>query len=291
MAPRAGAACFVALCAGLPGCSYPDVGFAPGDASGAETSTDTSSEGNTGSDALDANDSPSLDGSVDGDAVIDGALDSDVSSDSGTVCKHTFCADFDSVTAPEDGWTGSFTVGGGALSLDKLTFVSAGASLRSQVPIGTSTDIEWGADLNKNFTTLTATPTARAEMDILTGSASYGGTGIVLMKISRGGSAKGVDLSVGSTGLAVNIPGNTFAVGRGAPLGWFHVRLDVVLSDATSGTVQLYIDDMTKPVLEKIGVATATVTGSEVRLIVGLYTDEKSTGFKANFDNVTFDLK
>jgi hypothetical protein len=72
------------------------------------------------------------------------------------------------------------------------------------------------------------------------------------------------------------------------PNVWYRIKLEVVLATGTGGSVRAYVDD--KLLVTQTGVATATTTTPNARLVVGVYQAAAPiSAAKANFDDITFD--
>lgn len=287
------------------GCEYPVYGFVPDDAGSGvdgaadvgsdttidaavdDTNGDTVALGDTGDAGIDADDTASADTRPD-TGVADAPSDALVTKGcAGSV--HAFCADFDSVLMPQTGWTDSNLVGGGTNLIDHALFTSPSGSYAAAFP--TSAATEAAATLNEDFSLSSASALLTAEAWVrLDDATSPHDT--LLLKLSRVGSGNGVDVSIGASGLVMDIVGTpssgTFHLYDPTPNVWFKIKLEVVLATGTGGSAKAYIDDTL--LVTQTGVATTTSTATSARLVVGVYQSETSTtAMRAIFDDVTFD--
>jgi hypothetical protein len=299
----------------LGGCSYPEFAFqASGDASedtAIDSTTadvsiedsaiedsavedtsfaDTATEDTT-FDVVDAKDSAvdAKDSAIDAkDSAIADTADSKVDPCSG----HTFCSTFDGTTVTGDGWTGNYVTGGGLTTLDTSTSVTAPKCLHASIPTGTVTA---AANLSLLLTSPTTTTKFRVESHVRLETLTYpaAGTSAILLKVQRDSTGDGVSLVVQSTGLFVEANGvsyNAFPVMKTiTPKTWFHVRLEGTLQKV-GGSVALYIDDMTTPVVNVTGISTAVADDTNRQPLIGIFSYMTSSVFEARFDDYTFDF-
>ncbi|MGZ3417964.1 MAG: hypothetical protein ACXWUG_19840 [Polyangiales bacterium] len=271
-------------------CSYPEFGFRSGDAAATDEGLVDTSEADSAIDSLFVDTSTSDSGSDDGTVADADALDT--AAPRGCALPHDFCQDFDSVTAPtEGGWTGNFSDGTGAFALDDTTSTSSPKSLRVTVPLGSVTE---SAMLERNITITSSTTVIRIEADIMVPSLSWpGADSLIMFKLQRSSAGDGVSLV--AAGGKLEIAAQTDASWVSWPLTgivagkWFHVRIEASLHP-TAGVVRAWIDDMTTPQVDKTGVVTANADDLPRRLLVGLFAWKSSSPFRANYDDVSYDV-
>jgi hypothetical protein len=203
---------------------------------------------------------------------------------------HVFCHDFDTSTAPADGWSSNFVTGGGALALDKIRSTSTPNSLVATV--GTNT-VTAAAMVAKNFTLPTSTTVVRMDARVLLDSLTYGGPGdLILFKVQHTPVGDGVALVVTATGPQLVATGSStqrwdvtgFTAGS-----WARVRIEAVMH-TMSGSAKIWINDMTTAKVTKTGVSTAATDDVTRQMIVGMFAFGGSSLFKAQFDDVSYDL-
>lgn len=289
---RALASAFVVA---LSGCSYPSFAFVAdgaGDANVVEADTARDDGGvDGGSDAEgDASDSSIADSGVSDTSSPDTALDAPDAGPVGCTGIHVFCDDFDTSTTPESHWAESYVVGGGTITLDSLAH-SAPASLYATIPAETGTEV--GATIDNTFAAASAGTAMRVDLWIRMEGA-YSGSGVLFFKLQQGTNGHGVDLSATSSGLVVDVLGNgtskTFAILSTIPSGWVHVRLEAKLASDSSGWFKAYVgSDVTKPIASASGLSTSDTTSANVKLVLGLYTNDTGPSYRARFDDVAFD--
>jgi hypothetical protein len=293
---------FVLAALSLSACNYPEFGFA----TDAADSADVVEEGVDS--ALDSApidsfvaevepetstmDSATADSATDTGTAKDTAVADTSDATSDPCAGHLFCQRFDTASAPSDGWTGNYTTGGGVTVLDSTTSRSAPKSLRSSIPAGTVTA---AATVSQTFTSPALTTKFRVECDVQLEAFTYpvASTGVVLLKVQHSSMGDGISLDVSDTGLYVEANGATYSgytvTKTLTAKTWFHVKLEGSLH-TTSGSLTLWIDDMTTPLVSKTGISTAQMDGNERQAVLGLFSYLKSAAFEAHFDNYTFDF-
>lgn len=270
------------------GCGYPQFEFGPADAAD-ETFEPIDS-------ATDL-DTSAADTTIDDTAMADSAAD--VTKDTApekTGCAAItadFCADFDSVSTPGTNWTGTDIQGASSVAFDS-TSRSAPKSFLATTASGTLAT----AFLYKNFTAPTNTTPMRAEawfmLDAATFPTTTGGSAFLLKIERNGGAGDGVTFSIGSSGFFADRIGSsyerwpiTYKLDTGT---WIHVRMDVVLH-TTAGSLTIWLDDMTTPVLSKVGISNVQADSTARAFDVGVFSDHASAPFKARFDDVSFSFR
>ncbi|MGZ3420373.1 MAG: hypothetical protein ACXWUG_08925 [Polyangiales bacterium] len=275
------------------GCSYPEFGFVAevgggADATGEIVSTFDSAVEDSAVDTLGPDDT-SVDGFVSDSA--DAPIDTAPVGCSGT---HVFCDDFDTSSMPDSKWGSFFTAGGGTISLDTMVSHTAPDSFLAFVPTSGAAP-EVAADLHKQFDGALSTTPMRLDFWVRV-EASYDGAGMMIAKLQRGSSGRGVEVGLGSSGfyLAMLGAGGAYTsvdAKHAAPVGGFvHVRVEGMLVTDATGWAKLYIDDMGTPLVDKAGFSTTDTTSNSVKVIVGLYTNEMNPiSYRARYDDVAFD--
>jgi hypothetical protein len=291
---------------GFVACSYPEFAFAP-------SATDTGVAADTAVVdsfvppmdsaapdtfvALDTEMDTTMDSAIDSemadtrDAALPDTRDAADTMPRGCAAMHDFCANFDTVTAPTTGWTGSFSNGGGAFALDNTTSVSSPNSLRVTIPTATVTA---SAMVHQAITITSVGTVIRVDTEMMLPAVTYSGPGNVLIfKVQRSSSGDGIAFSVGSTG--PEIVAQTDATWKTWPLTgivagkWFHLRMDVVLH-TTAGSVRAWVDDMMTPQVNQSAVVSANVDDLPRQLLVGLFAYMGASPFRVHFDDISFDV-
>ena len=205
-----------------------------------------------------------------------------------------FCVDFDFGGPPEAAFGSKDIVLPGHLSLEASGAHSfPNLLLASAAPSGSDSAVR--ANVLKNFTAASTDTPVRVEMYIKLESVVYpSSSGIAnLFKLERSaGAGDGVTFSIGDSGLFVErIAGDyeRFPITAYMPKAnvWMHVRMDVVLQ-VTGGSVKVWIDDMTTPVVDRSSISTAIKNATGRLFTVGLYAEKQTAPFRARFDDIKF---
>ncbi|MGZ5967184.1 MAG: hypothetical protein ACXWP4_05920 [Polyangiales bacterium] len=293
------------VCA-LVGCSYPDFGFTVDAGETADTAIDSAValDSDLEDSLLDGSDDTDDTTTVDSadsaiDSVSETAVDGPTDTPAPVGCAGSaalFCVDWDSVTTPDAPFDNKDLVTPGAIALEKTGAHSSPNLFLSSTGPSTATDTVT-ADVFKAFTAPASSTPMRVEAWIKLESATFPTTtgSAFLLKVERpGGTGDGVTLSIDETGLFVDriaVDYDRFPISVKAKPGvWMHVRMDVVLQVA-GGSVKLWIDDMTTPVVDKTGISTAVNDSVNRLLSVGLYSQRATGTFKARYDDVSFSFK
>jgi hypothetical protein len=287
------------------GCNYPDFAFVAGDAAeAADAATDSSVDSaeldsapleETGEDST-------IDSAADsrGDTAID-STKPDVATDApppvGCVGAHVFCDDFDTSSKPESDWLPLYSAGGGTMVFDGSGVCrSCPHSPISTVPSSASADAapELAAQLVKTFDATTSSKPMRLDFWVRLDAAFTGST-MMLAKLQRGTSGRGVEVDLAPDGIYLGVLGSGsskyLSTKKLPALGKFvHVRLEATLAVGTEGSGRVFVDDMTAPAAELVGLSTTDTTSVTTKVIVGLYTNETNpTSYRAYYDDVSFD--
>ena len=278
------------------GCTYPDFRFAPGDSA----IVDDTAVGDT-SVAVDSSiDTFAADTFTPDTFVADSAKDSpaDITPDapvstgcSGVMAKH--CFDWDTAAKPEDGWTYSAVDASGSIALDPTGGRSLPNAFLATTAPGVGEVVT--ANLTQVITTAANDTVVKLDAWIKLEADKFPGTdGAFLLKLQRnGGDGDGVTFSMGSTGFYVDriaLSYEYYEITTYKPkIGtWMHVRLHTKLH-TTAGSVTLWIDNMSSPLLSKTAISTVKVDSTAKQAIVGLYAQGSTGTFKARYDDVTID--
>ena len=295
----------------MTGCTYPDIAFAPDAAredveiggDDADTATDSGDDatvdsrvdtfvGDTRAEIAPetASDSPSDTSPLDAGPetlAADAAVDTPPTGCLGST--HLFCADFDKSVKPEDGFDGMDVSAEGSLALDPSGRSSPNSLLCQTVAFATGIA---AANVTKTFIAPSTDTIIRVEAWVKLESATFPGKSgsAFILKVQRTGD--GATLSLDSSGFFADAIGTTYTaypLTKTVPVGvWFKVRMDTRLHP-TSGTLTVWIEDMTTPVLEKTAISTATVVTAERTVVLGLYSQNGTATFRARYDDVTAD--
>jgi len=274
------------------GCSYPDASFGA-DTAGSDASVDVGVETDVGIDAV-SEGAPDIadvfDSSTDSGTEDVIASDSGDSGPTGCAAKHLFCRDFDTVKAVEEGWFTNLAVGG-TVSLDGTDFFSSAHSARSEIPAVTGGGVEPAAMLYNEFDRPSSGMTVRADMWLRFEKSTYDSE-VRVVSLYYDENGEGFILYVDAFGSFLSFP--SFSLKFPTPLPekkWFRFRIDAVMADALKSTVNVYVDDMTKPVLSKSGFTLKSpITNNRIDLFIGAYASAPNTAFKAWYDDVSFDF-
>jgi len=209
----------------------------------------------------------------------------EVSLDAASKCTATSCSGFDSVMTSPFGWDETnLTSGLGFLSLEPSGRSGNALFARSDP---SPTGIVY-ASVQKNFALPSADASIDADMWIKLESATFAGQAAYLTKIAHGGD--GVTLMIDASGLFADTPSLSFRIAKAVTVGaWFHVRILTKLH-TTAGSLQIWIDDPSMPVVSKSGFATATADVVETKFVVGLYASKGTGTFRARYDDVSLTL-
>jgi hypothetical protein len=209
--------------------------------------------------------------------------------------RAVFCADFDTVAAPTDGWTSANVTAGTALDFNLVAFASPPRSLRSKIPSGSGPEVS-AASLSK----VVSTSRGRSLVDFRCNVTSLGaGSGdwlLGLARLGRNGSESAVALVAEDTAtwavfVTDDLPVLHAALPAPPEYGRFvRVSLDVVWS-ATAGSVRVAFDGVT--VFSREGIATGVApTTSSVELTLGWVEGVGTTPAAEVFiDNVALELQ
>ncbi len=245
-------------------------------------------------------DSGVVDGARDGlvadtavDAKVDAASDAQTSTGcTSSVAKH--CWDWDQSSVPEAGFTfpsvsptGSITVEAGGRSTPN-EFVSATSPGAGPVVV---------ANVSQVFTTTAFDSLVKLDVWIKLDSATYpttsDGAAFVLKLQRSAGTGDGITFGLGGAGFYVDriaVDYAAYAISSYAPkIGvWMHVRVHTRLH-TTAGSITVWIDDMSLPVLARSSISTVAIDSTEKQLILGLYSQGSSAPFKARYDDAELD--
>jgi hypothetical protein len=208
-----------------------------------------------------------------------------------------FCSDWDKATTPSSDFSYFGVSPTGSTTLD----TTGGRSLPNAFYARTtpsSTDKVVVANVSKKFTAATADALIRVDAYIKLDSATFtpgtGGGGAFIFKVQRdGGAGDGVTFSIDDGGFYVDRIGVTYdyySLPSPMPKAgvWTHIRMHTKLH-STAGSVTLWIDDMTTPVLSKSAISTVAMDSTDKILIVGLYSQNATTPVGVRYDDVTLD--
>ena len=206
-----------------------------------------------------------------------------------------FCADFDTVTAPSDGWTSANVTAGSVLDFNLLDFASPARSLRSKVPSGSGSGIT-AASVSKIVFTSRGRRVVEFDCNVASLGAGSGDWLLGLARFGRNGSESAVGLVAESMARWAVLVTHDFPVLHAElpsppEYGRFvRVSLDVVWS-ATAGSVRVAFDGVT--VFSRDGIATGVApTTSSVELTLGWVEGVGATPAAEVFiDDVTMELR
>jgi hypothetical protein len=229
-------------------------------------------------------------------AVVDSAREAEAATPVGCADRtELFCVDWDTTASPEAPFDNNKQiVTPGEIGLETTNPISPPNRFYASVGPGAASIIE--ARVFKAFTSPATGTEMRADLWLQVDSASFPTINgeVVLVKLEPSGVGDGVTLSMDNGGFFVNRIGidyqRYFVAYRITPNRWIHVRMDVVLK-TTGGLFRLWMDDMTKPLVDKVGISTATSDTNARMFNVGLFAQNPTGVFKARFDDVTFTFK
>jgi hypothetical protein len=207
--------------------------------------------------------------------------------------KVIFCADFDRVNAPTDGWTTASVTAGAALDFDLVAFTSPTRSLHSKIPAGMGLNTA-NANLHKVVSTTLAHSVLEFDCNVKTIGTAAGDWLLTIGWLSRNANDEAVGIYA--------MPGKwTALVGAGqivlasdlpAPpqYGKFvRITLDVVWS-TTAGSLRIAFDGVT--VFNKTGLTTSL--GSPTKTIEAQLGFQDAAGSvpasEMSIDNVTLQM-
>jgi hypothetical protein len=159
-----------------------------------------------------------------------------------------FCADFDRVVAPTDGWTTASVTPGAALDFDLVAYTSPTRALHAKVPAGTGLNTA-ASKLHKVVSTTLAHSILEFDCNVRSIGTSAGDWILQIGWLGRNGTDEGVGLYAfpGKWGVLGGAGALTVAGDLPAPpqYGRFvHVTMDVVWSP-TAGSVRIAFDGVT----------------------------------------------
>jgi hypothetical protein len=205
-----------------------------------------------------------------------------------------FCADFDRVNAPTDGWTTASITAGAALDFDLVSFTSATRSLHSKVPAGTGLNTA-NANLHKVVATTLAHSVLEFDCNVKSIGTSPGDWLQTIGWLGHNGTDEAVGLYAlpGKWSMLVGAGQIVAAADLPAPpqYGKFvRITLDVVWSN-TAGSVRIAFDGVT--VFTKGGLLTTLGTPTKtIELQVGFQDVTGNTPVsEMSIDNVTLQMQ
>jgi hypothetical protein len=293
----------------LAGCNYPEFAFL------ADAPTDSPSVPDSDSDSLSDSDSDSeslsdadSDSDSDSESLSDSAVDSmvvdtkpdaplDTGPTVGCIGTHLFCDDFEKSAKPESAWPGLYIASTGTMIFDGSGIArSPTHAPLSTVPAssGDAGGVDMAAQLVRTFDAPSTSTPMRLDFWVRVDS-TYTGTAMLLAKLQRGTTGRGVEVGFAGGGFYVGLlgaSGSKYSTPKSAPtLGKFmHVRLEASLVVGTTGFGRIYVDDMTTPLASLSGYSTTDSTEATTKVLVGLYTNEfNPSSYRARYDDVSFD--
>lgn len=290
------------------GCNYPEFGFSEGgDASSAED-TAAPAEDTAAADSGSDMDSTVADSGTDSgvDSTVADSMPDTTKPDApvevgptvGCIGTHVFCDDFEKSAKPESAWSGGLYIA----STGSMVFDGSSATRSpthaplSTVPAssGDAGGVDMAAQLVRVFDAPSTSTPMRLDFWVRVDS-TYTGTAMLLAKMQRGTTGRGVEVGLADGAFYVGLLGagtSKYSTPKHAPsLGKFmHVRLEATLLVGTTGFGRIYVDDMTTPVAELTGYSTTDSTEATTKVLVGLYTNEFNPSvYRARYDDVSFD--
>jgi len=206
-------------------------------------------------------------------------------------CKgagHLFCADFEGITKPTEGWTSLGHSDGASIDLSTDRSFSPKTSLKTTVT-GTSDQF---ATLETTFKTGKNTG-FRVDMRLYAPSVptSRGFIRLLMVRDMSTMHSLAFSLDDSSTHWLVEAVGSVGMYPSTAPLPiakWVHVRLEVALIDGGFGPFKVFLDDMSTPAMT--GAALGSSYPSAIQLTVGPQSIKTSDVLTTYIDDVTFDF-
>lgn len=273
------------------GCSYPEFHFVPSDSA---TIADTAiAIDSTPVDTFEPPVDTGMDTAVVDTRVVDTTPEAPPPSGcAGSAAK--FCSDWDKATAPDTDWTFWGADDTGSLALDMGGGRSAPNAFLATTSPGAASVVT--ANLSKTFTTTADDSLIKLDAWIKLETETFPTTsgGAFLLKIQRGaGVGDGVTFSLDDVGFYVDRIGVTYeayTISSYKPkVGtWMHVRVHTRVH-TTNGSLAVWIDNMTTPVFTRTAVSTAKADSTSKQAIVGLYSQNATTTFRARYDDVELD--
>jgi hypothetical protein len=205
-----------------------------------------------------------------------------------------FCADFDRVVAPTDGWTTANVTAGAALDFDLVTFTSPPRALHSKVPAGTGLNTA-ASRLHKVVSTTLSRSILEFDCNVKSIGTSAGDWLLTIGWVGRNGTdeAFGLYARPGTWGVLGGAGQLTLAGDLPAPpqYGRFvHVTMEVVWSP-TAGSVRVAFDGVTVFTRDAAVTALAGATRT-VELAVGFQDAAgNSPASEMSIDNVTLRMQ
>jgi len=218
---------------------------------------------------------------------------------------HAFCADFDGVSKPSDGWDSTDVEGTGVLLIDNTNYTSSPNCFQSS--IGAVADAgAWVNDaiLARTLPVTQASPALHTEWDmrVSVGATVPAPVTLVLYQVYLNGTSLvqiGVDgvgwllwARAGATG------GTRYALSATPPsTGWVHFILDVTFASTATGSVKLQMTagDAGAPttLADLTNLQTTTEsTAQTVSIVPGLVDpNEPTPAYQARYDDITLDVQ
>jgi hypothetical protein len=204
-----------------------------------------------------------------------------------------FCADFDRVNAPTEGWTTANVSAGAALDFDLVAFTSATRSLHSRVPAGTS--VSTAANLHKAVSTTLTHSVLEFDCDVKSIGTAPGDWLLQVGWLARNGPDEALGLYAAQGKWSVLIGAGQIVLAADLPAppqyGRFvRVTMDVVWSQ-TAGTARVAFDGVT--VFTKGGLMTSLGGPTKaIEIAVGFANVAGGTpAGEMSIDNVTLQLQ
>jgi len=241
------------------------------------------------------------------DAAVDVASDTTIDAPPSTWCSkstHAFCADFDGVSKPGDGWDSTDVEGTGTLSFDNTVYTSAPNCLLSAIgAVADAGTAVQAAILARTLQVTSASPALHTEWDmrVSVGATVPAPAVLVLYQVFLNGTSL-VQVAVDSVGWYAEVrpgaSGGTRNALAATPsnTSWVHFILDVTFASTATGSVKLQMttgDAGATTLIDLTNLQTTTETTAQtVSIVPGVLEPLYPTpAYQAHYDDITLDVQ